>query len=699
MLRVAALLTLAYVAPLAAHDAHRLRSLGGLHDGASSVARRAAFAASLAAEPALGASATAACDLTHATEGYWESCGGAVGNAGSFSRLVPAAAEAACCANATCAGFSFGCDDASCATGSGYYKNNLDCGFVNSAAFQGWAKPSRLPVLPNVAVSISPSSPLTEFATIVTVTFSFVTGSVNRTTDWVGQVCAGSPIEDYIEYAPIDFFSNWESGTGSFSFTVFRTRCDYEFRYFRGKQPLWPVGVTLGVSPAVTWAGLPWATHPFHTHVAFGGDDAQHSMVVSFTTNSTSAGDVTVMVGAAPGLYTWNATDVDSTTYGASDLCNAPANTTGIDYWQWPGVFHHVTVRNLEADTRYYARPVAGNFVGDEISFVTGAPLSASARTVFAAFGDMSDTGYVLDGDSDKDTPDGGPGAVGTSQRLRSRIDAGEPLNFVLHFGDLGYAKGAIFLWDAWMSLMSNIGESVPYMVSIGNHEYDYRYPSANDPSGVSGGVHNDMPQWFDGDVDSLGECGVGTERRFRSPQNGNHIFWYAFSTGSVSVITLSSEHSVAPGSPQRAFLEGALAAVNRTLTPWLVVTFHREVYSLTGDEQPLQDGYLAWMEDLFYSFKVDLVFNGHIHQSQRTFPVYNYTRRDDAPVYIISGSAGAMLEPSPAENSTGLVAWSGLGSCGFYVVDCLNETHARLMWSRNNDSAILDDAWVVRSR
>ena len=207
------------------------------------------------------------------------------------------------------------------------------------------------------------------------------------------------------------------------------------------------------------------------------------------------------------------------------------------------------------------------------------------------------------------------------------------------------------------------------------------------------------MPSWFDGDVDSRGECGVGTERRFRSPANGNKIFWYSFSSGAASVVMLSSEHSLAPGSPQRAFLEGALSAVNRSLTPWLVVTFHREVYSLTGAEQALQDGYLAWVEDLFYAHKVDLVANGHIHQSQRTFPTYKYRRVDDAPVYIISGSAGAMLEPYAAANATGLVAFNGLGACGFYIVDCVNATHMRLTWSRNNDSAVLDDAWVVRAR
>ena len=704
---------------------HR-RSVGGLHDGAAALARRATLLSELAAAPALTRLGGGVCNLTRAAGGYWEACGGAAGNLGSFSGLAQASAQAFCCGNASCAGFSFKCGDGpTCDTGSGYYKRNVDCGFVNAGGFDGFAKPSALPVLPVVSVAVTPSTPLNSDAVNVTVTWKFETGTVNKTTDWVGQVCAGSPIEDYIEYAPVDFFAGWESGAGaSYTFTIFRTRCDYEFRYYRGKQPLWPSGETLGVSAPVTWAGLPWATHPFHTHVAYGGgEDAQHSMMVSFTTNSTSGdgdgdGDgggnsVTVMVGTAPGVYAFNATDVESTTYGAADLCNAPANSTSVDFWQWPGVFHHATIRGLAPSTRYFARPVAGEFVGDEITFVTGAALSPDARTTFAAFGDMSVTGYTLDGDTDKDTPDGGPGAIGTAQRLRARIDAGQPLDFVLHFGDLGYAKGAVFLWDAWMSMMAQVGSRVPYMVSVGNHEYDYRYPSPNDPSGVSGGVHTDMPAWFDGDVDSLGECGVGIERRFRAPattttaatngsnnNNGssNKIFWYAFSTGSVSVVMLSSEHSVAPGSPQRAFLAGALAAVNRTLTPWLVVTFHREVYSLTGAEQPLQDGYLAWMEDLFYEYKVDLVANGHIHQSQRTLPVYKYKVTEDAPVYIISGSAGAMLEPYAADNNTGLVAWNGVGSCGFYVADALNCTHMRLTWTRNNDSAVLDDAWVVRN-
>jgi len=603
---------LLWCAAAAAAHAHaaaplRPRSASGLHSGAVAAAHRASVRAERAAHPPPDVLLGGACPWQRASSGYWEACGGAAGDLGSFSSLTPAAAEAACCANASCAGFSFHCDDGEClTTGSGYYKANLDCGFVSAAGFLGFAKPSRLPVLPNVSLAVSPAGPLQGDMAVVNVSFAFLTGAMNKTTDWVGQTCAGAPIEDYIEFSPVDFMQ-LQGSSGWLTFPVFRSRCDFTFSYFRGKQPLWPSGAALAQSARITWAGS-WADAPFHTHVAFGGEDAQHSMVISFSTNSTpGGGGVLVQLGTAPGVYSLpNATDAESTTYGAGDLCNAPANTTSVDFWQWPGVFHHVTARGLAPGTRYYARPVAGGVPGDEVTFVTGKALGPDVPVTFASYGDMSVTQYVLDGDSGKDMPDGGPGAVGTARRLRDRIDGANDIDFVTHYGDLGYAKGAIFLWDSWMAMMAHVGSRVPYMVSVGkcvfagrcccvrarrataplpffhsrrSHEYDYRFASPNDPSGVSSMWR---PSWWDGDVDSLGECGVGTQQRFRSPRNGNGIFWYSFAVGSVTVVTLSSEHDLSPDSPQGEFLARELAAVNRSVTPWLIVSLHRMMYSLT---------------------------------------------------------------------------------------------------------------------
>jgi hypothetical protein len=76
--------------------------------------------------------------------GYYEACGGAAGNVGEFSGQTRAQAQAACCNNTSCAGFSF-VPDANNVTGSGFYKGNLQCGFTNDGSAEGYAKPNQVP--------------------------------------------------------------------------------------------------------------------------------------------------------------------------------------------------------------------------------------------------------------------------------------------------------------------------------------------------------------------------------------------------------------------------------------------------------------------------------------------------------------------------------------------------------------------------
>jgi len=89
----------------------------------------------------------------HSTNGYWEACGGAAGNVGQFSGLTPSAAEAACCANSKCAGFSYEPDGSG--TGGGYYKGNLMCGFTAASGAEGYAKPNQIPSPSGLAVDIT----------------------------------------------------------------------------------------------------------------------------------------------------------------------------------------------------------------------------------------------------------------------------------------------------------------------------------------------------------------------------------------------------------------------------------------------------------------------------------------------------------------------------------------------------------------
>ena len=54
----------------------------------------------------------------------------------------------------------------------------------------------------------------------------------------------------------------------------------------------------------------------------------------------------------------------------------------------------------------------------------------------------------------------------------------------------------------------------------------------------------------------------------------------YSYDQTLVHTIVLSSEHNMTVGSRQYDWLEEDLVAVNRSITPWVVVEMHRPLYS-----------------------------------------------------------------------------------------------------------------------
>ena len=177
--------------------------------------------------------------------------------------------------------------------------------------------------------------------------------------------------------------------------------------------------------------------------------------------------------------------------------------------------------------------------------------------------------------------------------------------HFLLHFGDLSYGEGDVSDWDHWATQVEPYASRVPYLVSFGNHEYNYVHgkwkdqtllpmrrpaqPRRGDTTGVG---HRDdggsfAPAGGDYGSDSNGECGIAMVHRFRAPSNGRpnrqgSLAWYSFDYGAVHVVQMSSEHDWTEGSDQHAWLEADLtaAAGNRIRTPWIVVTAHRMMYS-----------------------------------------------------------------------------------------------------------------------
>jgi len=238
---------------------------------------------------------------------------------------------------------------------------------------------------------------------------------------------------------------------------------------------------------------------------------------------------------------------------------------------------------------------------------------------------------------------EGPPGGHIMAQLAHETASAGAPpTDLLLHIGDLAYATGYESEWDRFLAQIEPLASRSPYMTMQGNHERDY--------PGTGSAI---------GGADSGGECGVPTQARFLMPTDDprqQDKGWYSFAQGPVHFIMMDTEMSAAAGSAQLAFFEADLAAVDRSVTPWVIFSGHRPMYSSSDEKQGYDLANGPWwpdVEELLVRYKVDLCLWGHVHNAEVTCPlrrgecVSPQTPGEyDAPVHAIIGNAGQSLSP-----------------------------------------------------
>ena len=225
------------------------------------------------------------------------------------------------------------------------------------------------------------------------------------------------------------------------------------------------------------------------------------------------------------------------------------------------------------------------------------------------------------------------------------REHAVRPFDALTICGDLSYATvdppnfEVQGLWDAWGQQNEPFAATAPFQMTTGNHE--------STPGTVTN-ASGTFPQEF-----------AAFATRFRMPANGNGNFRFSWSYASAFFISFDTEHDFSAGSPQVAWFAATLAAVNRSVYPWLFVTMHHPILSSDSDEVPdhIPGGPLSRvLEPLLLKYKVDVVFQGHQHVYERTASVFNGTvvqlpdasnvyHAPAAPIYIVQGTSGAVLD------------------------------------------------------
>ncbi|KAK8119699.1 Acid phosphatase [Apiospora kogelbergensis] len=194
--------------------------------------------------------------------------------------------------------------------------------------------------------------------------------------------------------------------------------------------------------------------------------------------------------------------------------------------------------------------------------------------------------------------------------------------------------------------------------------------------------------------------------------------FWYSFEHGMAHVVMLDTEtdFAAAPaegprlrgrpfGAPgqQRAFLAADLAAVDRAVTPWLVVAAHRPWYT-TGPARHACAACRAAFEPLFYRFGVDLAVFGHVHNAQRFWPVVNGTADprglDDpkAPMYIVAGGAGNIEGLARIGAKPSYTAWAYADDFSYATVSFLDANRLQVDFVRSATGEMLDTSVLYKS-
>lgn len=220
----------------------------------------------------------------------------------------------------------------------------------------------------------------------------------------------------------------------------------------------------------------------------------------------------------------------------------------------------------------------------------------------------------------------------------------------ILHTGDLSYADCDQELWDSYGDMIEPVASLKPWMVCPGNHEIEFNgtdymnlytaFESRYKMPFLRQATYGDI--LIKSDINPKTGMPYCTPSVFQSEYNYGNSF-FSFDAGLAHIIYLNPYTDSSPTSLQYNWLQTNLETVDRSITPWILVVMHCPWYSSNlkhyGDTQTVI--MRQSMEVLFYKYNVNIVFNGHVHDYERTYPVFRNETDIHGTVYITIGNAG----------------------------------------------------------
>ncbi|KAF7112418.1 hypothetical protein RHSIM_RhsimUnG0231300 [Rhododendron simsii] len=502
--------------------------------------------------------------------------------------------------------------------------------------------------------------------------------------DWVGVFSPAtfkSPKISFLQYKYVNSSNSQYTNTGkaSLKFQLINQRADFSFALFTGglSNPK-----LVAASKNITFAN-PKA--PLYPRLALG--KSWDEMTVTWTSGYNIDEAIPFVEWGFKGDLQ-RPSPAGTLTFHRNSMCGSPARTVG---WRDPGFIHTSFLKDLWPNTVYTYRMghllSSGSYVWSKMYSFKSSPYPGQdtlQRVII--FGDMG----KAERDGSNEYSNYQPGSLNTTDQLIKDL---ENIDIVFHIGDMTYSNGYISQWDQFTSQVEPIASTVPYMVASGNHERDW-------PNTGS----------FYDTKDSGGECGVLAETMFYVPAENRAKFWYSTDYGMFHFCIADTEHDWREGSEQYKFIESCLASADRQKQPWLIFAAHRVLgyssglyYGLEGSfEEPMGRESL---QKLWQKYKVDMAFYGHVHNYERTCPIYqnqcvnsgksHYSGTVNGTIHVVVGGAGSHLSAF----SQVTPSWSLYKDYDFGFVKLTAFNHSSLLfeYKKSSDGKVYDSFTISR--
>ncbi|XP_068651499.1 nucleotide pyrophosphatase/phosphodiesterase-like [Aristolochia californica] len=480
----------------------------------------------------------------------------------------------------------------------------------------------------------------------------------------------------YANYSSSDYT---KTGKAVLKFRLINQRADFSFALFSGglSDPK-----LVAVSNTISFSN---PSAPVYPRLALG--KSWNEMTVTWTSGYD--------ISKAVPFVEWGLNGEDqrrspagTLTFTRDSMCGPPARTFG---WRHPGFIHTSFLKelwpNLEYTYKLGHRLSNGSYVWSKLFLFTAPPYPGqdSLQQVIV-FGDMG----KAERDGSNEYNNYQPGCLNTTDQLMKDLDN---IDIVFHIGDISYANGYISQWDQFTSQVEPIASSVPYMIASGNHERD------------SPGTGS----FYDTD-DSGGECGVLAETMFYVPAENRAKFWYSTDYGMFHFCIANSEHDWREGTEQYRFLEHCLATADRQKQPWLIFVAHRVLGYSSGSGYAKSGSFAEPMgrenlQKLWQKYKVDIAFFGHVHNYERTCPIYQnqcvnsgrsrYSGTVNGTIHVVVGGGGSHLSPFSELQPV----WSLYRDLeyGFVKLTAFNHSSLLFEYKRSGDGKTYDSFTISR--